>query len=259
MKIHKIYLHILYWFLIVLIVVLLFGRSWGSNIEAFYFTSLLLPIIIATSYFFNYYLVPKYLLRKRYVYFILYLIYTIIISLFLEMAVLIFTFSYLLEYNFSEMNQNASDTVLLAVVMYLIVFFTSIILMAKQLLDNQKEVAGLKENLNKLEHPFLQVISQRKSVRILYDDIQYIESYSDFIKIKLGGNKEIVSNERLSTIEKKLPNTFLRIHRSFIVNLKYISRFDYNEVEIKGVTLNIGRTYKNQVLQILKDGGNSVS
>ncbi len=130
--------------------------------------------------------------------------------------------------------------------------------MTKQLVDNQQEVTSLRENMNELKHPFLQIISQRKSVRIPYDDIQYIESYSDFIKIKLGTSKEIISKERLSAIEKKLPNTFLRIHRSFIVNLKNITRFDYNEVEISGITLNIGRTYKNQVLQILKDGSKLV-
>jgi len=258
MKISKIYLHIFYWILIILILVLIFGRSWGSSIEAFYFISLLLPIIIATSYFFNFYLAPRYLLQKKYFEFIIYSIYTIIISLFFELTVLIFTFTYLLEYNFGEMNQNAFDTLLLALVMYLIVFFTSTILMTKQLVDNQQEVTSLRENMNELKHPFLQIISQRKSVRIPYDDIQYIESYSDFIKIKLGTSKEIISKERLSAIEKKLPNTFLRIHRSFIVNLKNITRFDYNEVEISGITLNIGRTYKNQVLQILKDGSKLV-
>jgi DNA-binding LytR/AlgR family response regulator len=150
------------------------------------------------------------------------------------------------------MNKNASDTLMLAIVMYLIVFLTSVIIITKQLIEKQKEIYLLKENMNKLKHPFLHIISQRKSVRISYDEIQYIESYSDSIKFNLANNKEITSKERLSSIEKKLPDTFLRIHRSFIVNLKKVTRFDYDEVEVKETTLKIGRTYKNKALQILK-------
>ena len=137
--------------------------------------------------------------------------------------------------------------------MYFIVFLTSIILITKQLIDRQKEFTQLQENQKKLNDPFLQIISQRKLLRIPFDDIQYIESYADFIKIKLEKNNEIISKERLVTIEKKLSNSFLRIHRSFIVNTKYISGFNYNLVEIKGFTLNIGRTYKNEVYQVLKN------
>ncbi|MEZ4839983.1 MAG: LytTR family DNA-binding domain-containing protein [Flavobacteriaceae bacterium] len=151
------------------------------------------------------------------------------------------------------MNQNASDTFLLALVMYVIVFFTSLILTMKQLINNQKEVTFLKENMEKLNDSFLQIISQRKSIRIPYDDILYIESYSDCIKIRSVMNEEITSKERLASIEKKLPNTFLRIHRSFIINLRYVSNFNYNEVKINEITLNIGRTYKNEVLKILKE------
>lgn len=259
MKFNRIYWHILYWIFIIFFLILIYGWSWGNNVEAFYFISLLLPVIISTSYFFNYFLVPKYLLQKKYFHFILYSIYTIIISLFLETAVSIFTITYYVSYNFSEMNPNVNDTLLLALVMYLIVFLTSVILITKQLIDKQKVVTELKGDMNKLKTPFLQLISQRKHVRIPFDDILYIESYSDSIRIILMTNKEIKSKERLTNIERKLPNTFLRIHRSFIVNLKYIARFNYNEVEINGISLNIGRTYKIQVHQVLKEGSKFVN
>jgi len=267
MKINKTSLHIIYWIFVMVFLILIYGWSWGSFLGSFYFISLLLPVIIGTSYFVNYFLVPRYLFKKKYLHFILYSIYTIIFSLFFETAVFIFTFTYYIAYNygninrnipdlfhFNEINPNAKDTLLLALVMYIIVFLTTIILITKQLIDNQKEITRLNEDMSKLKHPFLQIISQRKPVRIPYDDILYIESYSDSINIISKTNKEIRSKERLTTIEKKLPNTFLRIHRSFIVNLKYITGFNYDEVEISGTTLNIGRTYKTEVHQILNDG-----
>ncbi|MCG8700111.1 MAG: hypothetical protein MI922_18790, partial [Bacteroidales bacterium] len=104
MKINKTYIHIGYWIFIIFILIMVFGNSWQSKMNAFYFISLLLPVIMATSYFFNYYLVPKYLLVHKYFKFAIYTAYTIIISLFLEMSILIFTFSYLLEYHMDQMN-----------------------------------------------------------------------------------------------------------------------------------------------------------
>jgi len=254
LRIKKVYIHITYWLVVIVILTIIFGFSWDNSSAAIYFISMLLPVIMATSYFFNYFLVPKYLLKSHYFSFILYTIYTIIISLFLEMAVFIFTFSFLLEYHAGAMNQNAFNTLLLAVVMYLIVFFTSLVLMIRQLIDNKKMVFQLEESLNKFNQQHIQVISNRKSVQITYKDIKYIESYSDSIKIILESGKEINSKERLSSIEKKLPNSFIRIHRSFIINSVFVSRFNYNEVEINETTFQIGRTYKNHVAKTLKAG-----
>ncbi len=251
MKINKFYVHVLYWILVVILLTILFGRSWVDSVNAFYFISLLLPVIIATSYFFNYYLVPKFLLQKRYLRFFLYMAYTFILSLFLEMGVLIFTFTCLLKYNFSDMSSNASDTLLLAVVMYLIVFVTSAILITIQLVNNQSEVLHLRENMSKLKQPFLQITSKRKPVRIAYEDLCYIESLTDFIKIRTISKDEIISTEKISVIEKKLPDTFLRIHRSFVVNLEKVTGFDYYKVRIQDTALPIGRTYKKKVQQRL--------
>lgn len=252
MKDRRLYFHIGYWILVVLLLIILFGRSWGENAEAFYFVCLLLPVIMGTSYFINYFLVPRYLLKKNYFRFGLYFVYTVIGSLYLETLVLIGTFTLMLEFNFGDMNRNASDTLLLAVVMYMIVFFTSFLLMIKQLSDNSAMISELKEDADKLKDPFLQIISHRKPVRIPYDDIIFIESYSDHIKIT-SVNDEVTCKERISNLERDLPDIFLRIHRSFIVNLNKITRFDYNEVEVNSTALNIGRTYKKTVLKKLNE------
>ncbi len=230
---------------------LVFGGSWGNKMAAFYFVSLLLPVIMATSYFFNYYLVPKFLLQKRYFQFGLYLIYTVVFSLFLEMIVLTFIFIYVLKFHLDKFNPNASDSLFLAIIMYLVVFLGSFLLMVKQVNESNREIQDLKENKEKMKSAFIQVISQRKPVRIFHNDITYIESNSHYIKV-YSKAQEIISKEKISNIEKKLPDTFLRIHRSYIVNKDKISRFDYNTVEINGIELTIGRTYKKYVMDELK-------
>lgn len=255
-KLNNPYFHILYWIFAALLLVLIFGHSWGSNLIAFYFISLLFPVVLGTSYFFNYFLVPRYLLTKKYLLFGLFFIYTLIVSLFLELLVLTFTFVYFLHFHFGKIPRNAADPLLLAIVMYLVVFSGSFLLMTKQLIDNNKELDVLKEDKEKMQKPFLQIISERKTVRIPYNDILFIESLSDYIKICTLSNNNIVSKEKISHIEKKLPDIFLRIHRSFIVNIEKISRFNYNEVEIMDTVLNVGRSYKRSVMERLKRKGN---
>ena len=251
-EISKPLLHIIFWILITSIFTLIFGHSWGSTIHAFYFISLLLPVVMGTFYFFNYYLVPEYLLKKKYFRFGLYFYYMLVISLYIEMLVLIFAVIILSNFEFRQISPNSRNPLLLSVVLYLVVFCGSFILMVKQLLNSRRELEALKNENQKMENPFIELLSNRKSVRILYDEIVYIESLADYIKLHTIDKREITSKEKISFLEEKLPESFIRIHRSFIVNRKKITGFNNNEVEIGAMVLPIGRSYKQQGLMKLK-------
>jgi len=244
------YVHIAYWIFTLIILTAIFGTSWQNNWAAFFFITMLLPIVLGTSYFFNYFLVPRYLLKKQYFSFVLYTIYTFIISLYLESIVLLFSFVYFGHFNFNHLAPNASNTILLAVVMYLLVFVASFLLMVQQIRENQKTIQKLISEQNKLKISFLEVMSQRKRIKIPYNDIIYIESLSDYIKIHTKEDK-VMSKEKISHIEQRLPEIFLRIHRSFIVNKNKIKSLKYNQVEIENTFLNIGRSYNKTVKENL--------
>ena len=207
---------------------------------------------MGTSYFFNYFLVPRYLLKRKYFWFALYFFYTLVISLYLEMIILTFSFIYLANFELEQMAANSRDTLLLAVVMYMVVFFGSFLLMVQQLYNSHRELEELKSEKKKMEKPFLELTSNRKLVRIPYENIIYIESLADYIKLHSTQNGEVMSKEKISVIEEKLPDDFIRIHRSFIVNREKITSFNNNEVELNKVILSIGRSYKKQALQKLK-------
>lgn len=244
--------HITFWVLITSILTLIFGHSWGSTIHAFYFITLLLPVVMGTFYFFNYYLVPQYLLKKKYFRFGLYFYYTLVISLYFEMLVLIFAIIILSNFEFRQVSPNSRNPLLLSVVLYLVVFCGSFILMVKQLLNSRRELEALKNEHQKMENPYIELLSNRKSVRIYFEEIMYIESLADYIKIHTTNKKEITSKEKISAIEAKLPAFFIRIHRSFIVNQKKITGFNNNEIEIGEMVFPIGRSYKQQALMRLK-------
>lgn len=245
------YYHVGYWILVILVLILVFGSSWGNNIAAFFFLSTLLPIVLGTSYFFNYVLVPRFYLKKKYAKFALYTFYTAVVSLYLEMIVLLFSYVYLVNLSFQSLCPNATEIVILAVILYLLVFIGSFILMMNQIRENRILIQQLLDEKEKMKKPFLEIMSNRKIAKIAYDDIVYIESLSDYIKV-ITHRDEIVSKEKISHLASRLPDVFLRIHRSYIINTNRINNISSDEVMVDEVLLTIGRSYRKSVKDSLK-------
>jgi DNA-binding LytR/AlgR family response regulator len=91
----------------------------------------------------------------------------------------------------------------------------------------------------------------KKMIKTKMADVLYIESIKDYVKVKTP-EREIVTQQKISYLEESLPREqFLRIHRSFIVNLEKIDAYSATDVEIGKVSIPIGRNYKNDVMKIL--------
>lgn len=95
------------------------------------------------------------------------------------------------------------------------------------------------------------VYSNKKNVKVNFKDILYIESIKDYVRIHTP-KKRIVSKDTIVRYEELLPNSFLRIHRSFIVNMTKISAFTHHDIEIGDKEIPIGTSYKKRVIGILK-------
>jgi DNA-binding LytR/AlgR family response regulator len=94
------------------------------------------------------------------------------------------------------------------------------------------------------EKPYIFINVQKKKVKVAFDDIAYIESQKEYIKV-VCNNKIYLSKISTHEIEALLPaHLFRRIHRSFIVSLKKIESYNAEMVEVQGVEIPIGRGYK---------------
>lgn len=113
------------------------------------------------------------------------------------------------------------------------------------------EPAVLNGNLeNKFASPFMYVKVDRKMVKVLLDDVLFIESDKDYVKIYTT-NSTIITRQTISSVEAMLSeNKFLRIHRSFIVSLDKIRSFSNETVEIGNKELPIGKLYRNSFLKL---------
>lgn len=91
----------------------------------------------------------------------------------------------------------------------------------------------------------------KKFVKVIFDDILYVESVKDYIHIH-GDGDAVVTKEKISEFEEKLPDNFLRIHRSFIVNIDRLTAFTAQDVEIGHKEIPIGKSYKEAVMARLR-------
>lgn len=108
----------------------------------------------------------------------------------------------------------------------------------------------------KEEESSLYVQVGKKRIKVRLSEILFIESQRDYVKIKTT-RKEITVHQTIRYMEEQLPaNQFLRIHRSFIIRLDKIEGWSTSDIDLPGAQLPIGRTYKSQVIKVLKQHSN---
>lgn len=94
----------------------------------------------------------------------------------------------------------------------------------------------------------------KKKVKVLLDEILFIESLREYIRITTR-EKHILTKLQLSEVEEVLGNNnFLRVHRSFIVAKDKIDAFTATDIEIGNKQIPIGRSYKELVISVLEKG-----
>lgn len=102
------------------------------------------------------------------------------------------------------------------------------------------------------EKEFLFVKSGYKSVKINFNEILYIEGLKEYVTIYTSSQK-VIKLDTLKNLEVNLPlKKFLRVHKSFIINIGQVKSFYGNTIEIADKKIPVGRVYKDSVMTILK-------
>jgi DNA-binding LytR/AlgR family response regulator len=109
-------------------------------------------------------------------------------------------------------------------------------------------VAGIIEE--KKNESFVYFRADRKMVKVMLEDILYIESMKDYIKV-FTIHGVIITKQSISSVEAMLPGKlFVRTHRSFIVSINKIKSFTNELVEIDKTDIPIGKLFRNGVMKV---------
>lgn len=149
-KYYRIFSHLIFWFAAYLFFIIFYGRANRDYFVTVVFASMLFPLSIATTYFINYYLIPRFLLTQKYSKFILFSFYTLVISIWLELLISLSVFVFFGNYQIYKMDPSSFDAVLLFVGLYFIILVATAIKLVRRSFQIQKKknltTSGLKQN-----------------------------------------------------------------------------------------------------------------
>jgi len=212
----KTWQHIGFWILIYSSLTTILADWFQGAQEAFLYVSFLLPVIIGVSYFFNYFLVPRYLFRRKFGLFILYSVYMLIVSLTLEMIAGVLAFLVIVIYGINRNLILITDVFTLGGLLYFVVLLHSFILLIRHYFMDQRIIDVLEKRQQQVDRGYFTVRSNRQTSRIYFNEVFYIESLADYVRIHMVNGRIVQSKEKISHMEVSLPEDFVRIHRSFI-------------------------------------------
>jgi len=116
---------------------------------------------------------------------------------------------------------------------------------------SQKSSNEDEENNHDLAFTFVK--SDNSMYRIDFDDIRYIESDEDYVDVKTEESKYHLRNT-LKYWNNRLPDhKFVRVHKSFIVNISKIEHISGNRIIMKDTNIPIGRSYKKRFFEMVEN------
>ena len=118
-------------------------------------------------------------------------------------------------------------------------------------LKSIKKVRDSQVSSNTTEQSFIGIQENKAIYKVEIDSIIYIEAKGDYVKV-ITNKQTITTHSTFSNFIRQLPTSFLRIHKSFCINMGFITKLSGNQVEVDGYNLPIGQTYKAKVLQSFK-------
>lgn len=99
------------------------------------------------------------------------------------------------------------------------------------------------------QQAFVYFRADRKMIKVMLDDILFIESMKDYVKVHTSTGL-VVTKQSISSVEEMLPEgLFLRVHRSFIVALSKVRSFSSELLEVGKTEIPIGKLYRNEALK----------
>lgn len=113
--------------------------------------------------------------------------------------------------------------------------------------NKAKDLHELKNSSNSTptsNNQYLFVKSDKRTIKLDFLDIFYLESYGNYVKVWLENEYHLTPNT-LSSFAASLPSAFYRIHKSFVINLRQIDYLEANMVTLKnGKVLPVGKNHR---------------
>lgn len=98
---------------------------------------------------------------------------------------------------------------------------------------------------------FAFIKTDKKLIKIFFNDITVIKGLGNYVEVYTTLNKRYIYYKALRDLIESLPNQFLRIHNSYIVNLTNIEFFENHQVTLNDLTITVAKSYRECLVSTL--------
>lgn len=219
---YKVLFHVLFWILYYVSFSLIWVRD-NYYYQSFSLEFALMPVRIALSYYTIYYLIPVVLKEKRVLYFFAYYGLALLIAGSVQRLITFYFYESFFQIEAGLWDASAwFKSVLL-------VNSTAVLLSCIKLyLLWQESLASTEKN----EQSHIFIKADKRIHKIKLENILYIEGLGNYLQIYLEEGDKLISYHTLKEFEKLLPDTFVRPHKSYIINTDKINYFTKENIKI---------------------------
>jgi two-component system, LytTR family, response regulator LytT len=227
----KILTHVLFW----TGYFVLFGFIWtrdGNYLDAYTLEFVLLPVRIMAVYVMIYMLIPRLLEKEQYMKFGVSYVLLLLMCGIVQTGIVYF---------YRDMSE--SLLTLSALVRNIVLVNSTVVVVASFKIF---KLWQQQQALNKTRHqsvPVIEMKADKRTYRLKTSDILYLESLGNYVTYHLK-DRRLISYTSLNECASRLPGSFMRIHKSYIVNRENITSYNSEDIEVGDKRLPIGRAFK---------------
>lgn len=242
--------HVTFWLAYYLFFSLIWMKPELGYFSSFYLEFILMPIRIMAAYSMMYWLIPAYLVTRKYRQFVLGYFMLIGLAGGLQSVFDLLFYQQLLLNNDNSFI-GAADIFRSIVLVNTTVMLAMTFMVFKLFLNEQEHTAELKEKCHQLEmsdKPLITLKSNRRIYHIAIDHIQYIQGMGNYVNYFIEGHEKLVVYCSIKACLEQLPTNFIRLNRSTIINLNQVQSYNSEDVIVAGVTLTRGKNITDEDL-----------
>ena len=114
-------------------------------------------------------------------------------------------------------------------------------------------VTGGESSIEQQKKDYIFLKKGYKSVKVKYSDISHVEGMKEYVVFYTIDGGKYIKNERMKNVELMLKSyNFIRVHKSYLVSLSYVTSFFGNVVELGDIQIPVGRVYKDEIKRIIE-------
>ena len=237
----RILTHVIFWLAYYVSFALIWSGRYGLY-GSFFLEFILLPMRIAATYLVLYWAMPRFLLPGKLIIFLLSLVAILLIcGLFQRLSI------YFFYEEFLDITQTALFGPQAMFRAMLLINTTVMLAMTIKLYGLYQELRsqGGHETVAMVE-----LKSDRRMHLIHPDDITHIQGLGNYITIRLNDGQELTSYSTLKKVMEQLPEHFLRVHKSHIINKKHLKSYNNEDLEIGNTSIPRGKDIKDEDLRM---------